>query len=100
MGEGHGLGLARTVLESRGAVVEFRFLAQGEDVDPAALMEESLIAVRGLRRRGSVIVDITFGNKPMSVGLYEAAVEQGVNVGYQHRSEGVVTPQLILEERR
>ncbi len=83
-----------------GVKSEVRDIERDSVADPQALRER-FAGVLGDCRRSSVVVDITSGNKPMSVALFSAAEEAGASVTYLERTgtgeEEQVAVRLILE---
>lgn len=82
--------IVQRVFEGRAEVWK-EVLADGDEVDPSAIARSGRSAIDRLTRAGrdrgglhedDVLVDITAGTKVLSLGLYTAAVEENVNVGY------------------
>jgi hypothetical protein len=75
--------------------VESHDIARGDELMPNVIKVKCVNLIRESKKFGAVVVDITSGNKPTTVGMYEAAIEEGVSIGYISGDE----VRIILDTR-
>jgi hypothetical protein len=88
-----------SVVEEVFGPVSVHTVSGGLELKPMEMASICKLAIKALNSSGDVLVDVTGGNAVMSIGLYEAAVENEASVGYIAAENKNLKPILLINAR-